>query len=164
MTAKHHILAVVALTIVVATDASAQADSVSRSWNLPVEPFRIVDGIYYVGASDIAAFLITTDSGHILLDGGFSETAPQIARNIEKLGFALRDVRILLSSHAHYDHAGGLLEMKTRTGARFYALRGRRACLFPDKTKHCAVRRSCFCSIDARASRIAIGLNLRAAQ
>lgn len=100
---------------------AGQADPVSRSWNQPVAPFRIVGNVYYVGASDIASYLITTPKGHIVIDGGFAETAPMIRRNIEQLGFRVSDVRILLSSHAHYDHAGGLAELKSATGATFYA-------------------------------------------
>ena len=101
-----------------------QADPVSRSWNQPVEPFRIAGNLYYVGASDITSYLITTPKGHIVLDGGFVETAPMIVANIRKLGFDEKDVKILLSSHAHYDHAGGLAELKRLTGATLYASAG----------------------------------------
>ena len=101
-----------------------QADATPRSWNQPVEPFRIIGNIYYVGASDVTSFLIVTPAGDILLDGGFVETASQIETNIKKLGFRLPDVKILLSSHAHYDHAGGLTELKRATGATFYASTG----------------------------------------
>ena len=69
----------------------------------------------------LTSFLITTPKGHILLDGGMPETAAQIERNITRLGFSLRDVKILLNSHAHFDHAGGLAELKRITGAKFYA-------------------------------------------
>jgi len=99
-----------------------QADPTSRSWNRPVEPYRIAGNIYYVGASDITSYLIATPEGHILLDGGFVETAPIIEANIRKLGFKLEDVKILLSSHAHFDHAGGLAELKATTGAKFAAI------------------------------------------
>jgi len=91
--------------------AFGQADETSRSWNKPVAPFRIVGNLYYVGATEVTSFLITTPHGHILLDGGFVETAPQIERNIAQLGFKLQDVKILLNSHAHFDHAGGLAEL-----------------------------------------------------
>src|SRR6185503_9879406 len=101
-----------------------QDDPVSRSWNKPVEPFRIAGNIYYVGANEVTSFLITTPKGHILLDSGFKETAPMILANIEKLGFQPRDVRVLLSSHAHFDHAGGLAELKRATGAKLYASAG----------------------------------------
>lgn len=109
--------------LLLATPLLAQPDPVSRSWNQPVEPFRITGNIYYVGASEITSFLITTPKGHIVLDGGFVETAPMILANIRKLGFDPKDVRILINSHAHYDHVGGLAELKRVTGATFYASR-----------------------------------------
>jgi metallo-beta-lactamase class B len=111
------------LALLFASTAFAQSDPVSRSWNQPVKPFRIAGNLYYVGASDITSYLITTPKGHILLDGGFVETASMILANIRTLGFDPKDVRILLSSHAHYDHAGGLAELKRATGATFYASR-----------------------------------------
>lgn len=111
------------MVLLLAAPALAQSDPVSRSWNQPVAPFRIVGNVWYVGASDITSYLITTPKGHILLDGGFVETAPMIAANIRKLGFRVEDVKILLSSHAHYDHAGGLAELKRLTGAKFHASR-----------------------------------------
>lgn len=104
-----------------AATASGQATEEWRSWNQPVEPFRIAENLYYVGASDIASYLITTPEGHILIDGGFVETAPQIEANVVKLGFKLADVEILLNSHAHFDHAGGLAELKAATGAKVFA-------------------------------------------
>ncbi|HEU5404359.1 MAG TPA: subclass B3 metallo-beta-lactamase [Terriglobales bacterium] len=94
-----------------------------RSWNQPVEPFRIVGNVYYVGASDITAFLITSPKGHILLDGGFVETAPMIRDNIRKLGFNPEDIQYLINSHAHSDHAAGLAQLKKWTGAKFVASR-----------------------------------------
>jgi metallo-beta-lactamase class B len=86
-----------------------------------VPPFRIIGNLYYVGATEVTSFLITTSQGHFLLDGGFVETTPQIERNIAELGFNLRDVKFLLNSHAHFDHAGGLAELKKVTGAKFLA-------------------------------------------
>jgi metallo-beta-lactamase class B len=99
----------------------AQADETSRNWNKPVAPFRIAGNLYYVGATEVCSYLITTPEGHFLLDGGFVETAPQIERNITELGFKLTDVKFLLNSHAHYDHAGGLAELKKATEAKFLA-------------------------------------------
>jgi metallo-beta-lactamase class B len=99
----------------------AQADADARAWNQPVKPFHIIGNIYYVGAKEISSFLIVTPRGDILLDGGYVQTAPQIEANIRDLGFRLADVKILLNSHAHLDHAGGLAELKRVTGARFYA-------------------------------------------
>jgi metallo-beta-lactamase class B len=109
------------LLVALAELAMAQADPTSRSWNKPVPPFQIIGNLYYVGAVEIGSFLITTAQGHILLDGGFVETAPQIEQNIVRLGFKLADVKILLNSHAHFDHAGGLAELKRKTGAKMIA-------------------------------------------
>jgi metallo-beta-lactamase class B len=115
---------ILAFLVLNSASTAAQDDPVSRASNQPVEPFRIAGSIYYVGASDVTSFLVTTPQGHILIDGGFKETAPQIEANIQKLGFRVSDVRILLSSHAHFDHAGGLAELKGATGARFLASKG----------------------------------------
>ncbi len=90
-------------------------------WNRPVEPFRVLGNLYYVGASDVSAFLLTTSDGNILLDSGFRETVPLIESNLGKLGLRFEDIRLILTSHAHYDHAGGTADIKRRTKARFLA-------------------------------------------
>ena len=115
------LLSLCALFALRVSTAQAQATEEWRSWNQPVEPFRIAENLYYVGASDIASYLITTSEGHILIDGGFVETAPQIEANISKLGFKVEEVKILLNSHAHFDHAGGLAALKARSGAKLFA-------------------------------------------
>lgn len=109
-----------ALALLPSFPAGAQKDPTSRSWNQPVEPYKIVGNVYYVGASDITSYLITTPQGHILLDGGFEETVPIIRESVKKLGFKIEDVKILINSHAHYDHAAGLAELKKLTGASFH--------------------------------------------
>jgi metallo-beta-lactamase class B len=102
----------------------AQRDSGERAaWNEPVKPFRIIGEVYYVGVSGVSSFLITTPQGHILLDGGFPETGPLIEKNIAALGFRIQDVKVLLNSHAHYDHCGGLAELKRLSGAQMVASR-----------------------------------------
>jgi metallo-beta-lactamase class B len=108
---------------------AGQSDSAARAWNQPVRPFRIIDSIYYVGASDVTSYLIVTSGGLILLDGGLPETAPQILANVRTLGYDPARIRILLNSHAHFDHAGGLAELKRVTGARVMAGRGDSALL-----------------------------------
>jgi metallo-beta-lactamase class B len=115
-------LLALAILLVVPAAAQAQANEQSRAMNQPVPPFHIIGNIYYVGASDIASYLIVTRHGDILLDGGFVETAPQIEANIRTLGFKLSDVKILLNSHEHLDHAGGLAELKRLTHARLVAM------------------------------------------
>jgi len=114
----------IALAVALAIPAAArsQASDSSRNMNQPVEPFHIIGNIYYVGASDITSYLIVTPAGDILLDGGFVETAPMIEANIQKLGFKLSDVKYILSSHEHPDHAGGISQLQRVTGAKFVAL------------------------------------------
>ena len=92
-----------------------------QNWSLPFEPRRIVGNIYYVGTNLISSFLIVTPEGHILLDTGHIQMLPQVEANIEKLGFKLKDVKILLNSHAHFDHCGGFAEFKRQTGATIVA-------------------------------------------
>jgi metallo-beta-lactamase class B len=87
----------------------------------PVAPFRILGNLHYVGASGVSAFLLTTPAGHVLLDSGPVEMLPMLERNIEALGFRLADVKLLLNSHAHYDHCGAFAEVRRRTGARILA-------------------------------------------
>ena len=89
----------------------------------PVEPFRIAGNIYYVGASDLTSYLIVTPKGNILIDTGIKEMVPQVAGNIEKLGFKLSDVKIIVNTHAHIDHAGGIAEFRRLSGAKFLASR-----------------------------------------
>ena len=85
------------------------------------EPFRIAGNFYYVGANDIAAFLITGPQGHILIDGGYPGTPPMILASIRKLGFDIRDVKVLLNSEPHLDHAGGLAALQRASGAQLWA-------------------------------------------
>src|SRR6185437_9749024 len=94
------------------------------SWRQPAEPFRIVGNLYYVGSADLTSYLFVTPKGDILLDSGVPENVTMIWANVEKLGFQLKDVKILLNSHAHFDHAGGFAEVKKITGAKLFASAG----------------------------------------
>ena len=102
--------------------AYAELSPESAAKNQPVTPFRIVGNVYYVGASDVASYLIKSSSGLVLIDTGFAETAPQIEANIRALGFKLSDVKTVLIGHAHPDHVGGLAALKRDTGARVAAM------------------------------------------
>jgi metallo-beta-lactamase class B len=93
-------------------------------WNKPQAPFHVIGNIYYVGMAGVSAFLIVTPKGDILTDGGLPESAPFIEKNIQALGFKLSDVKILLNSHAHFDHSGGLAKLKADTAAKLYASAG----------------------------------------
>jgi Zn-dependent hydrolases, including glyoxylases len=105
------------------TQAQGQGQAAdARPDNQPVKPFAIADGFWWVGASDVAAYLLQTNKGLILIDGGYETTAPQILDNIRRLGFDPKSqVKIILNTHAHLDHAGGLAALKAATGAKVLA-------------------------------------------
>ncbi len=109
----------IALLFLSAGVSIAQVDEAERrAWNRPVKPFRVVGNMYYVGAEGVASYLITTPQGHILMDGGFAETVPRIQDSLNQLGFRIEDVKVLINSHAHFDHAGGFAQLKKLTGAK----------------------------------------------
>jgi metallo-beta-lactamase class B len=91
------------------------------SWNRDQAPFRIFGNTYFVGVRGLSCVLITSPDGHILVDGALPQSAPLIARHVEQLGFKMRDVRIILNSHVHYDHAGGIAELQQLSGAKVIA-------------------------------------------
>lgn len=118
--------ALAALLLCTTTSAVPQSREQRPVWNRPIAPFRIAGNVHYVGTEQLAAYLITGERGHILIDGGMPESAEQIAANIRRLGFRLSDVDILLINHAHMDHAGGVARLKQLTGARLLASAGDR--------------------------------------
>src|SRR5690348_9276876 len=99
--------AIVALICVAFAFAQSNSEH-ARKCNEPFPPFRIIGNIYYVGPSGVTSFAIKTSKGIILIDGGLPETAPQILDNLKKLDLDPKDVKVLLNSQAHFDHAGGL--------------------------------------------------------
>jgi metallo-beta-lactamase class B len=88
----------------------------------PFAPFHVIGNIYYVGSKGLACYIIATKDGEILLDTGYPDMAQQIEGNIQKLGYKLSDVKILIDSHSHIDHAGGVAELKSATGAKLMSL------------------------------------------
>src|SRR6266540_3374144 len=119
-----HSMRVLAVILLAASAARAQSTETFRSWNQPVEPYRIMGPLYYVGASDITAFLLATPEGHVLINSGFEETPPLIEASVRKLGFRFEDVKVLLTSHVHFDHAAGHARIRERTGARVMVMEG----------------------------------------
>lgn len=93
-----------------------------EAWNRAHAAVRIFGNSYWVGTEGLGAILITSEEGHILIDGGLPESAPLIERNIRDLGFRIEDVQLILNSHAHYDHAGGLAGLQKVSGAEVAAL------------------------------------------
>lgn len=106
---------------------ASQAQPVAEPWFKPetwsndYEPFRIAGNLYYVGTEDLASYLITTSEGHILINTGIASSTATIRKHVEALGFRFADIKILLTTHAHYDHVGAMAEIKKLTGARLMA-------------------------------------------
>jgi len=111
------------LLIVLGCITAASAD-IEKSWTAPLAPFRIADNLYYVGSQDLTSYLVVTPKGLILLDVGVPQNAPMVLNNIRALGFDPRQIKYLLNSHAHFDHAGGLAVVKHLSGAKLVASRG----------------------------------------
>lgn len=95
-----------------------------NDWNRPYEPFRVIGNIYYVGTSELAAYLIVTPAGHVLIDGGLPQSTPVIEAAIEKAGFKASDIRILLTTQAHFDHVGTLAALAARSRGQVMVMEG----------------------------------------
>src|SRR4051812_18907383 len=119
---------IAALTLAVAAPAMAQSPT-PRSvacpscaeWNAPQQPFKVFGNTYWVGTHGLGAILVTSPQGHVLIDGALPESAPVILANVRALGFRVEDVKLILNSHAHFDHAGGIAELQRASGARVAA-------------------------------------------
>jgi metallo-beta-lactamase class B len=90
-------------------------------WNAPHEAVRIFGNSYWVGTNGLGAILVTSAEGHVLIDGGLPESAPPIIASIRALGFRVEDIRLILNSHIHFDHAGGIAALQRASGARVAA-------------------------------------------
>ena len=119
---RHLVVALILLLPRLAiTQDLSNHQSLLDAWNQPFKPFRIIGNIHYVGTNNLACFLIRTNAGLILIDTAMEESGPLVRSNIEALGFKLKDIKIILSSHAHFDHVAGHADMKKATGAKVYA-------------------------------------------
>ena len=101
---------------------AATASGQPSAWFGPMEPFHIIDNIYYIGTQDLASFLITTPSGHIIVNSLYQSLVPRLQANTEKLGFKFEDVKVILGNHAHGDHMEGNARIKELTGAEAYVM------------------------------------------
>lgn len=117
---------VAALTLGLALTTSLSAQD-NADWTRPFPPFQIVGNIYWVGSYDLSSYLITTPQGHILVNTGVGDTAKQIKKSVEALGFKMTDIKILTATHGHFDHVAGMAELKKMTGAQLVVSE-------PDKT------------------------------
>jgi metallo-beta-lactamase class B len=102
--------------------AAISLAAVDPTWTEPFPAYRIAGNLYYVGSRALASFLIATPQGNILINSNLKISPPAIRASIEKLGFRWSDTKILLISHAHYDHCAGSAEIKRETGARYMVM------------------------------------------
>jgi metallo-beta-lactamase class B len=117
------------LAAAVSLPSSAAHAQTPANWTEPYPPFHVIGNVYYVGSAGLSAWLIRTHEGLILLDVGVPANAEMVETNIKALGFRVKDVKILLNSHAHFDHSGGLAKLKADSGAKLYASAGDRYAL-----------------------------------
>ena len=118
---KGRVLVLVGLLIALALVVGRWVNANKIGGQGPAEPFRIAGNFYYVGATDVSAFLITGPEGHVVLDAGYPTTARLIMASIAKLGFDIKDVKVLLNSEPHPDHGGGLTVLQQASGAQLWA-------------------------------------------
>ena len=111
---------VVMLLVAVITQRSALSQT--NDWLEPFPPFRIAGNLYYIGSRGLASYLVTTPEGHILINSNLEKSVPMLRASIEKLGFKYSDVKILLISHAHWDHNAGSALIKKETGAKYMVM------------------------------------------
>lgn len=114
-------LAAAALALAVGALHATEADD--RGWTRPEQPFRLYGNTWYVGSHGLSAILITSAQGHVLIDATMPENAAMVEQNIQKLGFRVKDIKAILNSHAHFDHAGAIAALATASGAPVYASR-----------------------------------------
>jgi len=103
-------------------EGSKSSAQVNPDWTEPFPPFRVAGNLYYVGSKDLATYLITTPKGHILINSDLETSVPLIRASVERLGFKFSDIKILLISHAHWDHDGGSAAIKGLTGATYMVM------------------------------------------
>jgi metallo-beta-lactamase class B len=115
---SRRLLVSVVLGVVIGASLAAQQPA---EWTAPQAPVRVYGNTYWVGTRGLGAVLITSEGGHVLIDGAVPEAVPTIAANIRAAGFKVEDVRLILNSHVHFDHAGGIGELARMSGARVAA-------------------------------------------
>ena len=113
-----------ALSIMITAFAAASHAPVQDDWTEPFPAFRIAGNLYYVGSKGLASYLVTTSQGHILINSDLEANVPMIRASVESLGFKFSDIKILLISHAHWDHCAGSATIKRLTGAKYMVMEG----------------------------------------
>lgn len=116
-------IAALAVVLACSLPAAARAEN-AKEWTEPFAPFRIAGNLYYVGSKGLASYLITTPKGHILINSDLEASVPLLQDSVAKLGFKFTDIKVLLISHAHWDHDAGSAAVKKLTGAKYMVMEG----------------------------------------
>ena len=125
MILPRHVAASFLLVACFACVPSTSNNAITQNdWTEPFPAFRIAGNLYYVGTKELASYLVTTPAGHIVINSTLEENVPLIRRSVESLGLKFTDIKILLISHAHFDHNAGSAEIKRLTGARYMVMAG----------------------------------------
>ena len=119
---RHCIRIVSRIFVLVLAAAGSVFAQANPDWTEPFPPFRIAGNLYYVGSKGLANYLVTTPLGNILINSDLEANVPLIEASIEKLGFKFKDTKILLISHAHWDHDAGSAMIKELTGAAYMVM------------------------------------------
>jgi metallo-beta-lactamase class B len=112
------------IVLIVAANDSYKPAPLQNDWTEPFPAFRIAGNLYYVGSRGLASYLITTPEGHILINSNMEANVPMIRTSVETLGFKFSDIKILLISHAHWDHCAASATIKRLTGAKYMVTEG----------------------------------------
>ena len=112
------------LTLVAVVFGQAASAQSNPGWTTPITPFRIADGLYYVGSKDLASYLVVTPQGNILINSSLESSPALIRESVEQLGLKYSDIKILLISHAHFDHDAGSARVIAETGAKYMVMDG----------------------------------------
>ncbi|REK08672.1 MAG: subclass B3 metallo-beta-lactamase [Acidobacteria bacterium] len=119
------LLVAIAAALTLAPATAGQDDAafeIPESWLRPVEPFAVADGVYWVGSEELAAYLLTGDEGHVLIDAPMEQNAERILASVRALGFDPADIEIVLATHGHFDHTGAVAAVIEATGAELWLL------------------------------------------
>lgn len=112
------------LSLIISVLLATAPPPAQNDYTEPFPAFRIVDNLYYVGTKGVASYLITTPQGHILINSNLEAGVPLLRTSVESLGFKFSDIKILLNSHAHWDHVAGSAAIKKLTGAKYMVMEG----------------------------------------
>jgi metallo-beta-lactamase class B len=124
MRRQTYVISSIALLLIVTIIVTANRAPayVQDDWTVPIPAYQVAGNLYYVGSMGLASYLITTPEGHILINSNMEANVPMIRTSVESLGFRFSDIKILLISHAHYDHCGGSALLKRLTGAKYMVM------------------------------------------